>query len=51
MVVVSGPAGATKPLKPSGRANHEIVRDRIARRIVKVVRPLVDFTGPGLDLA
>ena len=49
MIVVPGPARAAEPLVSSRRADSQVVSDGIIARIVKEVRPFVDFFRPGLE--
>ena len=47
--MVAGVAGAPHPLHPARRAYHRIVGHGVVRRVVKVVRPLVDRLRTRLD--
>ena len=49
MVVASGLSGAGDPLVMARRTDHRIPSYRVARLVVKVMRPLVDRGGARLD--
>ena len=49
VVVASRPGGVAHPLHVDRRRDDRIARDRVVRRVVHVVRPLVDLLRPRLD--
>ena len=49
VIVMARPRRRTDPLHTLGRGDHRVVRHGVARRVVHVMRPLVDLLRAGLD--